>query len=470
MDSLLQQVASSLPDAFQHVLACLKEDNAFTRRLGSLPSDADLSLTLTLQRRLTDPFESLPWLALEAILINLHNLPTLHQLYQASPAVASYLQSSPAFFAKIVEAIMTHRDRKQDTGLDRDIQVQLRALVYLWWSDETARIGVSSEGNPLQQSYFDVMICWMHVPEHVIPLIPPLIGNVPFPQTTPPRLLYRLLVVVSAIRGDAHAFFHGCIKLCLSTKIERPKNRQRPWRKNEPRPPGVRLYSYLEEDCAPSWMEEQRLMQAFLKPWLFVALRQAVCERRTLSDYVIRNNFLRRAVAATLLDLKKGALENFWGSRFGGGPVYENEQFQAALAWKALDKPLHGAKPRNFQTCCKDLTPLNCVQLTQHDQIRRVHAPGCLWAQKCYVLSHSGISQAGRRGDFRHFGVGFFDEYRMIALGLMLPQIERYTDRRDIAYRWCSLLLPTPDANDETNTDATKARGHIRPEEFTNIY
>lgn len=443
--SVIQKTASAVRDKIQEVLADPSEEKGFSHRVSIFSTESGFVLSLAIQRNPIDPFRCLPWFAIEDILFQLADLPTLHQLYQASPAVADYLNNVPGIFPKVVERIIEHWCWNQ--GLDSDIQVQVRTLLYLWWSEETTIRGISSDGNPLTDSYVGVAMCFLHLAEDTLPNFRPLAGQHPLPRTTPPYLLYRLLAVMSSIRGNAHAFFHGCIQLCRAAQVERPRNRQKPWPKDQPRPLGINVENLVAQYSPPSWREEQRLIQAFLKPYLFRAFRRAVCDLRTLPlDF----NSVDRSetwIKGTCHDLARKDMVSFWTMSWTGWerPVVELEQFEAILSWKEKGKPIYGAPNRHFQTCCH--MPLCSARPHSRPQglIRQSSVPGASWAQTCSVLTHSHVSTDGLQGRYRKFGVGFFDEYRMVDLGLMfpLPERENYITRRDLAFRWSTLLHPT---------------------------
>lgn len=123
------------------------------------------------------------------------------------------------------------------------------------------------------------------------------------------------------------------------------------------------------------------------------------------------------------------------------------EQLRTVVAWFDADKPLHGMPlkgPDEFITCCPEVITFEPTrkELRSKDPFHQRSIEGCFWAQSCTDAPQSGVEEAGLRGEFRKFGVSFWHNHRMISLGLMLPRIRSHNDRKDLAFRWTSLLEP----------------------------
>ncbi|KAJ5206958.1 hypothetical protein N7491_002411 [Penicillium cf. griseofulvum] len=401
-----------------------------------------------------DPFRLLPWFAIEYLILKLHDLPTLHHLYRASPAVTDYLNHTAGFFPKVVERLMERwQDRDgYDWGHTRDIQVFFRTLVYLWWKEEFAATGefVPSDGNPLPNVFQDETFYTVNLSTFCSMKLwfeGNWVGDIPLPPSTPPQILRRLLSLSTRIRRDAHAFFHSCVHLCFSSNIKRLTHRKRPWPRDGTRPHGTQIGHCKDETYGLSWIEEQRLTLAFLKPYMFSTLRRIICEKGIVKSdpsLTVGKNWCPH----TFNYLQEGNLIGFWAPFAPGWTEsVDMEQLLTVVSWLDTGKPLHGMPlkgPDEFITCCPEVAKFDPTreELMSIDPLHQRSIAGCFWAQTCMVVPQSGVKEAGLRGKFRKFGVSFWHNTTMIWLGLMLPRITSHDDRKDLAFRWTSLLEP----------------------------
>ncbi|KGO75696.1 hypothetical protein PITC_030480 [Penicillium italicum] len=410
-----------------------------------------------------DPFGTLPWFGLEEVLLNLPDLPTLHQLVQASPAVADYLDHKVGVFPKVVDIIMDRRENelysRDDNslctqeeamrGLNEDTRVFFRTLVYLWWKEESVATGVPSDENPLPEDFNDLLVYTINITTEGF-YSPPKVGLIDLPRSTPPRILRYLLSLASRIRRDAHAFFHDTMKLCMSTKIYELKYKKAHWAEDGRRPRGI-LFNKHGYNYYLNWMEEQRLMLAFLKPYIFSVLRRVVCEKRLLKPISSLPDPLPHTMYPdTLKNLEQNSLADFWSpfGNYGWMRTEPMEQMETVLTWLEEGKASHGIRRKRetkFTTCCPEYSSLTDKQLKRDlGNLQHITLPGPFWAQSCTVVPHSGVNAAGFRGEFRRFGVSFWDMNRMECLGLATPRMHRELDQIDLAFRWSSLLLSKP--------------------------
>ncbi|CDM26675.1 hypothetical protein PROQFM164_S01g000484 [Penicillium roqueforti FM164] len=463
MTSNLQHANSTLPDEIQHIRSPATRDDRCDDCPPSLSVGSKLCSSFSLRCSLDpnpetkDPFGRLPWFGLEELLLHLPDLPTLHQLCQASPAVSDYLNHKIGFFPKLVERIIDQWDHER--GLSEDTRVFFRTLVYLWWKEESVASGIPSDDNPLPVSFHDELVYSINIAREGFSE-PIKVGCIRLPHSTPPKILRYLLSLTSRIRGDAHAFFHDAMTLCLSADIQKLENRKSPWPKNGTRPPGIPVHIGTREGgYPPTWLEEQRLMQAFLKPYIFSVLRRIVCEKRLLNT---NSPPPGTKFPHTLMYLQGNLLIDFWRTFacYGWMRTEPIEQLETVLSWMHENKSRKRAA--NFTICCPKFTSLSdCQRSRGLDNLQHIHLPGCFFAQNCSAVPQSGVKIAGFRGEFQRFGVSFWDNERMLWLGLALPRMDRYLERKDLAFRWSSLLL-------SANRDATKSTGKTNGLRFRN--
>ena len=113
MTSNLQHANSALLHEIQHITSPANKDDGCDDCPSSLSVGSELCSSFSLRCSLSpdpeikDPFGRLPWSDLEELL-HLPDLATLHQLCQASPTVADYLNHKTGFFSKLVERIIDH--------------------------------------------------------------------------------------------------------------------------------------------------------------------------------------------------------------------------------------------------------------------------------------------------------------------------------------------------------------------------
>ncbi|KAJ6168308.1 hypothetical protein N7497_001151 [Penicillium chrysogenum] len=421
-----------------------------------------------------DPFLLLPWFALEEVLVHLPDLLTLHKLCRASPAVADYLYHTPGVFPMVFERMVEHLDDEFDekgvellnpqnfeAGVDRDTSNFFRVLVYLWWKEESAANNVPADGNPIPDTFYDEAMWLVNRTTSSWAWVPSL-GTVKLPRSTPPRILRHLMTLAVRIRADAHAFFHETIALCKSCPIELIGDwdiKKTPWPKGGRRPRGTQTCTPESADYPLTWFEEQRLTQAFLKPYLFSVLRRVVYLQRLLEE---RPN--------TLQHLKDNSLLDFWRNfdedspRRVRKPPGENRANGTTRDGVNLDGGKQSKALQTAQAKSGIHTVLSKVRRFEPraSEAWFFHSPVLLptWLQFCPKLHrhpHSGVQGAGLRGEFQKFGVAFWDNERMMDLSLMTKRVDRWTDQKQLAFRWSSLLL----ASKKKGIKITgKKRGH----------
>ncbi|KAJ5503345.1 hypothetical protein N7463_006219 [Penicillium fimorum] len=95
-----------------------------------------------------DPFR-------QDIILRLRDLLTLHHLYQASPAIADYLNHTSGFFPKVIESLMLLKEYGNDMSPNTDTKIFFRTLVYLWWREQSVATGelIPSADNPLPATF-----------------------------------------------------------------------------------------------------------------------------------------------------------------------------------------------------------------------------------------------------------------------------------------------------------------------------
>ncbi|CAI7663161.1 unnamed protein product [Penicillium glandicola] len=410
MPSTSQHTTLLLSDGIQRMTLSDNEEQHGSAAV-SVPTSSTatrLKFFLNPEPDVIDPFRALPWFAMEVVILGLPDLCTLHQLCQASPAVSDYLNHTPGFFPKVVEKLMEHSGREK--GYHIDTQFFFRTLVYLWWKEESATTGLPSDGNPLPDDFYHPSFYAVNV-SYDDWRDPEWIGKISLPSSTPPGPLRLLLSLASRIRRDAHAFFHGCMNLYLSSNLECLAKPKKPWAENGPRPRGlwarndvVAKYGIL------SWLEEQRLMQAFIKPYLFKTLRRLVCEKKVLkTDSPCRDEAFPNA----LLFLKQGSVGEYWKNFDWDWKTSEAmEQMRTVIAWMREGRPLHLKLPKrpapmkSFTTCCPKHCWMSEEQLKGVDTLQNRTLVGCFFAQNCPEWPQSGINEAGKLGRFRKYGSG----------------------------------------------------------------
>ncbi|KAJ9489493.1 hypothetical protein VN97_g3780 [Penicillium thymicola] len=466
MNTRLVYWSPTSPDVNQHIADSSMETQIDIHRpsvssVSNLSSSFSAKCNISAPRAIIDPFGSLPWFGLEEVLFNLPDLPTLHQLCQASPAVSDYLSDKTGIFPKVVERIMDpwiapsdggevdiSTIRQPDRGVVLDSSVFFRILVYLWWKEDSVATGMPADENPLPDAFDDKRLYCVNISLTDSPE-PQNVGMIPLPSSTPPKVLRHLLSLASRIRGDAHAFFHAAMAHFKSGKIEelpyKAFNNKVNWEENGIRRPRGIPVDNSGADWPLTWLEEQRLMQALLKPYIFSVLRRMVCEQKVLTTNATPSSllFIRRE---TLQDLEKDAVVGFWEPFILPGIMRNEtlEQLETILTWKEWQRRSYGKlgkREAKFTTCCPKFTMLSDRQLKAGLWSLQEHSlPGPFLAQNSF---HAVVRDAGLRGDFHKFGVSFWDWDRMLRLGLATHQMHRENQKKDLAFRWLTLLLST---------------------------
>lgn len=447
--------------------------------VSKLSSSFSTKCTVSPPQVVPDRFGSLPWFALEEILFHLPDLTTLHQLCQASPAVYQYLGDKTGVFPNVVEkitdswiepysmepsytnprALLYKILRQPDRGYDEDTRALFRTLVYLWWKEDAVARGVPADGNPVPNDFNNSFLYNLNIGGGSWDP-PTTIGEVPLPASTPPKILRHLISLASRIRTDAHAFFHAAMGHLKTRKIKELKYKKAPWKQNGTSLPNAIPVDNSGGDWPLSWLEEQRLTLALLKPYVFSVLRRVVCEKKILTTNAPTPYPIRPHYSTTLEDLEKNALVDYWRpfTHFDETESAPLEQLETIITWRDTQIWLNGELRKQnpkFATCCREFRGLSHKQFRtglvnlQHKTLSAVFV-----AQNS---THPLVRDAGLRGNFHKFGVSFWDNDRTIALGLAIEKMHREVDLKDLACRWLTLLL---------STKCSRGSGQKRPNKF----
>lgn len=351
-----------------------------------------------------DPFNHLPWFVLQDILSYLPDLPTLHRLYDASPAVASFLnEDRHGVFPKVVEAVISHPSH--DQGLYPSTQFLLRTIVLIWWRAYSR----DAPDNPLPVSYNEIFNSFrrrgFRLPECYY-------GDASLPASTPAIVLNRLLSFSTRLRQMTHACFHGLVARCMALEpehLEHPETRYTS--ETKVKPPG-RPYTPIDIG-PPSWIEEQRLMTGFLRIMLFFELRKEILSHGNLDT----GN-------EVVCQLQSRQVEEFWDGLLN---CRERSLVRTVMTWLVpevgdareinswMDSP---SLPSSLIYCCPELTPLTEQQrsMTEVAMVGNVPAIGCY--RHCRMLPESPLRDIDF-AVFRPYGFAIWGTKRMRALGLL---------------------------------------------------
>ncbi|KAI9733435.1 MAG: hypothetical protein M1834_003519 [Cirrosporium novae-zelandiae] len=366
-----------------------------------------------------DPFCRLPWFILKDTLSLLPDLPTLHRLVNASPAVAAFLRQENSFFPEIVEAILSHPIR--DKGLLPWTRFLLRTMVFIWWRTYLRHSNSESDtrDNPLPSSYHAI-ISYFYFYTLDDPIQPIGYGTVPLPRSTPCVVLFRLLAFSTRLRQITHACFHGLISRCMALKPERMETPDTEYNSftavvDQSFRPAGRPFSPVDIG-PPSWAEEQRLTKAVLRVSLFFELRKAAVTHGSLNIGI-----------ETIQRLQIVQVKKFWGKiLFHRNEV---EEFRTVMMW--LSQETGGVEgieswmvssliPENLIYCCPELPSLPREQLSRSESSMLRDVPGIIYSSYYRSMRHSPLRCVSFKV-FRPFGFGIWDEKRMIALGFLNP-------------------------------------------------
>ncbi|KAL1999083.1 hypothetical protein VTN02DRAFT_5072 [Thermoascus thermophilus] len=213
-----------------------------------------------------DPFRTLPAPVLEMILELVDDLPALHNLHDASPAVASLLHED-GVAPVIVEAIISRSIPWHTRHLIR------RTALIRWNADD-------DNGGPPVPSSWDAFVgaymwtedddsCRHEGDRH------------PLPKAIPPSIICRILSLASKVRRLAHRCIHEMIDRCMALEPSRLLDPTCQFRGHGggSEPPGERFQPM--DVGPPSWVEEQRVCRAIWRLIMFFELRDAVVGTRT---------------------------------------------------------------------------------------------------------------------------------------------------------------------------------------------
>ncbi|GAD99652.1 hypothetical protein AOR_1_2932174 [Paecilomyces variotii No. 5] len=405
-----------------------------------------------------DPFGRLPWFALRDVLSQLPDLPTLHALSLASPAMAAFLREDGSF-SNIVESIISNPQREK--GLYVPIQWFVRAIVLVWWrkqsiissKERTEGRGKCHERgpisryrhhhrdeNPLTRSFPNLMDCLKYNPRDKI-IIPPSTRTLrgtqePLPRNVPPAVLCRLLKVSTRVHQITHAFFHAMIRNCMNaTNMKHLPPDQDPddgngrfWCKTsywcdgpvvEPsrRPRGIRHKPY--DIGAPTWFEEQRLLYTVWRIVLFFVLQDGIDS--------VPDLFLMPDRKVHFLSPKSEDIARFW-LKEGNSSGIQMEQLRCVLSW--LDNQAGGedkikswifsaSLPDSLGYCCPKYTAVSKQQWDSFEKepVKMLYSPGYSYIQGCLLHSRSSPLVGARSSFWYRYGVVFWDSARLSALG-----------------------------------------------------
>ncbi|KAJ9394688.1 hypothetical protein DTO282F9_8414 [Paecilomyces variotii] len=314
-----------------------------------------------------DPFDRLPWFVIRDILCLLPDLPTLHRLHDASPAIAAFLRHENGLFSQIVETIIS---QERDFGLLPQVQALLRILVFIWWrtSPSDSNSELENETNPLPSTYKDFF-------EHIRSTVQstrkdgewlepweldPSYADAPLPKSTPSIILCRLLAFSSRVRQIIHVYFHEMIARCMALKPgydpnDLPFMDIKPEKRRSRRP----VKPHMPRDIGPpSWIEEQRLLRCFLRIFLFFELRHAIHTRGLYTT------------EKAALSLQGHSVDSFWDKIIEiRGDAYQMKSLIAWLVREAgsADSIEHWMISASISEtpmyCCPNLRPLTPIQL-----------------------------------------------------------------------------------------------------------
>ena len=353
-----------------------------------------------------DPFDRLPWFVVQSILSNIPDLPSLHRLHNASPAVTTFLHRNNDLFAQIVDALIGNPARER--GL-----LAVRLIVLIWSRD--------SDSKRMKESYTDILSILQYVREfsprsqHRSPPIERTIS-----RSTPSAILCRLLSLMTRLRCIAHECFHSMIARCLELRVEHlPKKTKyintREVVDRSRRPQGT---LYVPFDIGPpTWMEEQRLLHGLLCIILFIELRKphVECSVTTEDGDSIQ----------TILD---DDMEGLWKKilwKYNDGQV---EQISTLLQWLDEQASSRGnvhswiysrVLPEAYSYCCGNLTSMTDQQwgAAEADLGRGRSTRGALCLWRCQAQNGSPL-RCVNYSAFRPYGLVFWDCIRMDTLGL----------------------------------------------------
>lgn len=377
-----------------------------------------------------DPFSRLPWFILRDILSHLPDLPTLHRLYSASHAVATFLQENGTF-PDIVEAIITRPMR--ENGLLPQVQFSIRILVFIWWR---ILCSDSEDRCPLPRSYSTILEDLKESREYEMKQ--QNYGTRALQRSTPSIVLCRLLMFMTRLRQITHACFHALIANCMALKIEHlPKNHEsyfciQPVVDRSRRPKGQ---PYIPVNIgSPTWLEEQRLILAILRVALFFAFRDAASVHGILET--------DEETLRLLQDYQAGT---FWDQIFQRGTYYaQKEQIHTVLLW--MSKQAGGEDKieswisscplsEHLSYCCPEFTPMMEERIkTEKSMHGHRYTCGMLCLHFCRNAPRTPL-RCVDYSFYRPFGVVFWDEARMDALG--------FPERKNMSamwFAWSSIL------------------------------
>jgi hypothetical protein len=409
-----------------------------------------------------DALGHLPWKALEIIICNLPDLPSIFRVFEVSETARDTILSNVPNLAEIIEDNINRP--LADGGLHPENKILLRLFALISWR----MLGGSQEYNPLPRFYHNVIpalantfsmaalsFTTIHSPWSTVR---DTFATQPLHNSIPPMVIYQVLALSSLAQQISHGCFHDCMTRCMALPLRQLKPGEQPIVdfSLDARPQGIPL---IPIDLGPpTYWEEQRLLQTTLRFFLFWDLKDAVNREIFIMD--------RPGDAFLLIS---DNIERYWCKPFEHGdspPIgqrqrlmcSERHQMGAFLAWAKscnpgvpLTKECLPSLLRNSPSsppCCP-LTPAHPDGFVS-DDMAMVNGVAPAWS----VLATLRGSVVGVDDDvdvFTPFGFDYWDHERLLAFGLTEGSLGRdhaldsyrLHARRDVfrlAFVWSSML------------------------------
>lgn len=241
--------------------------------------------TVPYMRSTMDPFQTLPAPILEMILELVDDLPSLHNLHDASPAVASLLHED-GVAPVIVEAIISRTVPWHTRHL-------IRRIALIRWNNTD---NVNAPPVPSSWDAFVGAYMWKEDYNSCCHECERERDRDPLPKSIPPSITCRILSLASKVRLLAHRCIHEMIDRCMTLEPSRLQDPGFQYRGDSGGfyPPGTIVSEYQPARILPprerfkpvdvgppSWVEEQRVCRAIWRLIMFFELRDAVVGTKT---------------------------------------------------------------------------------------------------------------------------------------------------------------------------------------------
>lgn len=377
-----------------------------------------------------DPFQTLPCPILEMILKLLSDLPSLHSLHNASPAVASLLHED-GVTPVIIEAIISSSGRGQ--GLPPQTRALFRTVILLQWRPGVATGCAdvhAATDNPLPSSW-DAFTSPFNQCGRGGRIIPAGYGDARLPTSIPQPILCHVLALATRVRRLTHACLHALIARCMALEPAHPENpsfryrRKATFSQRQRRPPG-RPYRPVDVG-APSWVEEQSVARTVWRLVLFFELRHAAGALGWGAEDVRRLQGLRAEEFWEGLLLRRGELAELKTVAecvfpAGTAPVGA-EGGDEGLPRQMVSSSVLGEE---WLYCCKE-SKLETEEEWSNaerrlDQFFRGYSessPGYFFGTTALANLQSSPLRHVDFAVFRQYGFAIWDLKRMVALGFL---------------------------------------------------